>query len=106
MIPAPASLRAERVMKSLLLIILPSCLVVPLTEANAQTCSDQSQPITIYRNAGPPLIIENSFDPCKEAAKRARKLQRQREKLSKTTETKKEEKESEAPVEIVDFQPN
>jgi len=58
----------------------------------------------IYRNAGPPLIIENSFDPCKEAAKKARKLQRHHEKLAKAL-AEKEEKERESNVQVLDLRP-
>lgn len=51
-----------------------------------QTCSDESQPLIIYRNAGPPIIIENAINPCKEAAKRAQKLQRKHAKLARKLE--------------------
>lgn len=72
------------------------CLLLPVSNAQkviAQTCSDQSQPLIIYRNAGPPIIIENGFNPCKEAEKKAHKLQRKREKLARKHEERQEERE-------------
>lgn len=52
----------------------------------SQTCSNTSEPLVIYRNAGPPIIIENAFNPCKEAEKKAQKLERKREKLARRLE--------------------
>lgn len=77
------------------IVLLTFCQFVGTQRVSAQTCSDQGQPLIIYRNAGPPIIIENGFNPCKEAEKQARKLQRKREKLAKRLEAKQESKETE-----------
>ncbi len=77
------------VMKSAIKITIITSAFLPIFAGQigptwAQTCgSDQSQPMIIYRNAGPPIIIENAFNPCREAEKKALKLQRKREKLAK-----------------------
>ncbi len=60
---------------------------------SAQTCSNQSEPLIIYRNAGPPIIIENGFNPCKEYEKKAYKLQRKREKPAQKLEKQAAKKE-------------
>lgn len=67
---------------SITAIVLLTLQVSLTPPAISQMCGDESQPIIIYRNAGPPIIFESAYNPCKEAAKKARKLQRQREKLA------------------------
>lgn len=67
--------------------------VISGQSVSAQTCNNQSEPLIIYRNAGPPIIIENGFNPCKEYEKKAYRLQRKREKLAQKLEKEAAEKE-------------
>lgn len=67
----------------------------------AQTCSrNQSQPMIIYRNAGPPIIIEDAFNPCEEAEKKALKLQRKRENLARRLSTSEEKAVKETKIDL------